>query len=337
MSIAHKYIDKSIVSGEVSNLFNFFTKIYCHSKSPYLLTNNKEEEEMSDYFCSVGLLKKMGIGRYSAEAENPILDSFHLFLNCLTNKLSIPYSEYCSTVLDKKKTLPELRLSLSAGILHGDFIFNAEDTYPYIICAFNKIELGNEPMCLHPDFVGVDCENIDKAFTELSLIKHSTPKCLGANRYFVWDRKRKVFVFESKEDKDVFEGSCPFYKEYPKECKENTEIEQFMNNPTEEGANKIIESLKADLQDKYPDMEINIEIAPLGKAEPQPLKPIEPENITKTEEDNKDGFTYLLNSKYDTATIFKNSEFYCTLPRNYNETTDCFLSRIKEFLDKLNS
>lgn len=336
MSIAHKYIDKSIFSGEVSNLFNLFTKIYYY-ENPFYKSIDKEEEEILEYFCSIGLLKKVGVGLYHIEPECPILDSFHLFLNCLTNKLSIPYSEYCSTVLDKKKTLPELRLSLSAGILHGDFIFNAEDTYPYIICAFNKIELDNEPMCLHPDFVGVDCENIDKAFTELSLIKHSTPKCLGANRYFVWDRKRKVFVFESKEDKDVFEGSCPFYKEYPKECKENTEIEQFMNNPTEEGANKIIESLKADLQDKYPDMEINIEIAPLGKAEPQPLKPIEPENITKTEEDNKDGFTYLLNSKYDTATIFKNSEFYCTLPRNYNETTDCFLSRIKEFLDKLNS
>lgn len=335
MSISHKYIDKSIFSRGVLDLANFFFKLSAYDNLPYTCKDS-EEEEMMDYFCSIGCAEKSEDGKYLLEEDCSIMNSFRLFLNCLTNKFSMPYTGYCSEALYTEMSLLELRLSLQVGFLHGDFVFGNVKEYPYLICVFNEEKLGNEPMCLHPDSVDTDVEDIDEVFSQIADIKSSGSEYITDNCYFIWDRKRRVFVFESKEEKDVFEKTCSFYREYPKEYKENTEIGQFMNNPTEEGANKIIESLKADFQSMYPDADVTVRIMPMEDAKVEPLKPVEPENITKMEKDNKKEFTCLLDRK-DVAHIFKNGEFYCTIPKSINEGIDCFLVKVRDFIDKMNS
>lgn len=338
MTIAHKYIDKSIFTDDISKLAKFFFKLSTYDNSPYECKDS-EEKEMMEYFCSIGYAKKSGIGKYLLDGDCPIMNSFCLFLNCLTNKLSMPYNVFTSCKEINSSSLFDARITFQNGIMHGDFLFSSTQVHPYILGIFGEESSCSEPLFLHHGFFD-GLEDRDEVFAELIKIKDNMPEWGKDNRYVVYDRRNNTLVFETEEDQKVFEKLFPFWESMPKEYyykkKESavmSDIEEYMDNPTPEGAQKIIESLKADFQNMCPDADVTVRILPKS----EPLKPVEPENITRMEEEDKKGFTYLLGDESNVATIFKDGNVYCTLFRSYNEKMDCFLIRIKEFIDKMNS
>lgn len=341
MTIVHKYTDKSIFSEEVLALFDFFAKIYMCDNASYKCKNS-EEEEMMEYFCSVGFAKKTGKGTYLLEEDCSIINSFCLFLNCLTNKLSMPYTSFCS---GQEIGFPHsfgIRAAFQSGIMHGDFLLNEGVTIPFLLGVFDEKNIVGEPLFLHCGFLQ-EAENRDEAFAQLSDIKNGMPKGTKNNHYVVYDRINNILIFETEDGQKVFEKVCPFWKDIQKtyyyankKSMINADIQSFMENPTEEGAQSIIESLKADFQNKFPDVDIDIKIMSLEEAKPEPLKPVEQENITKTEGDDKKEFTYLLHHENIGAAVFKNGELYCSFLKTPKEDNNHFIDKIEKFIDRMN-
>lgn len=352
MSIARKYIGKSIFSQEVADLFNFFHKVY-YDNSLLYQCKSSDEVDMMEYFCSVGFAKKVNDNEYELEENCSIVNSFMVLLNCLTNKLSMPYTSFSSSEEFNSTQAFNARVAFQEGMMHGDFSFNQIHEFPFVLGIFNENIYDKEPLFLHFGFFE-EIKNIEEAFLKLSDIKNSMPKEARDNHYVVYDRQHNTLIFETRDSMKLFSKLFPFWgpisKTYyyqNKKAMADADVQSFMNNPTKEGAQKIIESLKADLQNKFPDVDINIRIEPIGEAEPESSEPtdiendkkeevgIEPENI-KFNELNKHDYFSVVHPNTGSATIYKDNKPYCILFLSAQEGSDEYFEEIRAFIDKLN-
>lgn len=340
MDIAHRYINKNYNDWETMELLDFFHKLCFHNELYYECENEKEKE-MMEYLCSINFVRKEGDNKCSLNLDGCALnEAFALFVDSLTNKVSTPYSGFISDKNMGAKQFFNRRLCLQLGMFHGDYIYNNVDIYPFIICVFNEEHITDEPLCLNEETVGRDINDIEKAFLKILDIKEDTKDNNESkgNVYFVWDRRNGVFVFETREDMKAFERVCPFYKAMPKsyyysdkKSMIKLDIERYINNPTPEGAQKIINSMKEDLGSQFPDMDIDVQISPMPEEKTKSSKPV------KEEEVKKEDSVYFLVHPNMGATIFKNGNPYCLLMKYSNENDEELLERTKKFVEVIKS